>query len=313
MASVNLTCTACIPARPCAACRAIARALQSAGHAVTRTPRYDALRAAMLGAYGFDACILPVSAQEQSVVDAAALLLATARVALVAEHRALDTVNPPPSFTVITTADWEATPFPTDWITSATSEPLAKDDESTRVVPALEVASEDFDVAKQRLKTLASRAQREVAKAGFADERLDALAVLEDEIAWAGASGSGFGIVLVIVPPKAGGPLDMEAVLGKLREVARRAVRSSDAIAVGAESLLVALASADDGDAGAVAQRIANRCRRTVNAKGTGSSFARALRRVLVGFAAYPEHGRARELLIAHATATAKAVKRKPT
>jgi hypothetical protein len=310
MASVNLTCVDCAPRRPCASCRSIERALRDAGHTVTQTSRYDALRAAIVGRYGFDACVLPISKQERATLDAAVALLPKIRVGVVTEPDAFTAGDLPRSFRLIASADWQSQPFPTDWIDGAGPEAAVADDEdSTRVEPALQAPFADMGTARRRLKTLATRAQRELGVAGFADDRLDPLAALEDEIAWAAASASGFGIILTIVPAKANlAPARAERTLAALREIARGAVRTSDAIAQGRESLLFILPDAPERHVAAVAARIANRIRRAVKDAKTEKALARSFRHVTIGVSAYPAHGLSRETLLARATASAKPV-----
>ncbi len=311
MASVNLTCVDCAPARPCLSCRAISRALRAAGHVVTQTSRYDALRAAMVGRYGFDACVLPVGDQERSVVDASASLLAKTRVGLVAHAGVLDSADIPSGFTVIPALDWQHHAFPTEWISAprATPAPPTAEDDSTRLVRTPAETFEHAGVAKRRLKSLAARAQRELGSAGFSDDRLDPLAALEDEIAWAAASASGFGLVLAIVPAKSHGqPAGIERTLSGLREIAKTVVRTSDAIAQGRESLLLIVSEAREPDIAAVATRFAHRIRRAVKDTKTEKQLARAFRHVTIGVSAYPAHGLSRETLLARATAAAKPV-----
>lgn len=310
MASVNLTCVDCAPARPCLSCRAIGRTLRAAGHAVTQTSRYDALRAAMVGRYGFDACILPVGDQERSVVDASASLLAKTRVGIVAHPGMLESAGIPSGFTVIPVMDWQQHPFPTEWISAPRATPAnPTEDDSTRVVRTPAETFEHAGVAKRRLKSLAARAQRELGSAGFSDDRLDPLAALEDEIAWAAASASGFGLVLAIVPAKSHSqPAGIERALTGLREIAKTVVRTSDAIAQGRESLLLIVSEAQEPDIAAVATRFAHHIRRAVKDSKTEKQLARAFRHVTIGVSAYPTHGISRETLLARATAAAKPV-----
>jgi hypothetical protein len=309
MASVNLTCVDCSPGRPCASCRAIERALRAAGHTVTQTSRYDALRAAIVGRYSFDACVLPIGKQERAVFDAAGTLLGSTRVGIVTESGAFSTQTRPRGFQFIERADWQSQPFPTDWIKRAPDEEAHDDRDSTRVEAALQLPVADVGTARRRLKTLATRAQRELGAAGFSEERLDPLAVLEDELAWAAASASGFGIVLAIVPAKASqAPAHMERTLAALREIANGVVRSNDPVAQGRESLLFILPDAGESDVGAVATRIVHRIRKAIKGAKAEKAIARVLRHVTIGVSAYPAHGASRETLLARATAAAKPV-----
>lgn len=309
MASVNLTSVDCSPNRPCASCRAIERALKAAGHTVTQTSRYDALRAAIVGRYNFDACVLPIGKHERAVFDAAGSLLGRTRVGIVTESGTFATQPLPRGFQFIEPADWQSQPFPTDWINAPRNGEVPDEADSTRVEPALQIPPGDVGTARRRLKALATRAQRELAVAGFAEERLDPLAALEDELAWAAASASGFGLVLAIVPAKANqAAAHLERALGALREIARVAVRSDDAVAQGRESLLFILPDATEDDVDAVATRIIHRIRRAVKDSKTEKGVARVLRAVTIGTSTYPAHGASRETLLARATAAAKPV-----
>lgn len=311
MASVNLTCTNCTADSPCASCRAIARALRSAGHSVTRTSRYDTLRAATVGTYGFDACILQLAAHETPILDSATSLLARTRAAFVVEPGALEHVKAPPGFTIIPAADWQNESFPTEWIAKPLpndlTEAASEDEQTTQVEPRL-LPLEQFGSARRRLKSLAARAQRELGAAGFGDDlRLDPLAVLEDEISWASASASAFGLVMIVVPRKSAvASLHVESALAGLRELARTVVRSGDAIAQGSDSLLVILPEADEKQTALVATRLANKIRRARKGAASQKTLARAYRRVTVGTSVFPTHGLTRETLLARAAASAK-------
>ncbi|HXW52251.1 MAG TPA: hypothetical protein VEJ41_09700 [Candidatus Acidoferrales bacterium] len=275
----------------------------------TLTSRYDALRAATVGRYGFDACVLPLRKQERAVLDAAEALLPKTRVGLVVEADTFDAARLPRGFALIPTADWSTHPFPTDWIARepAPASEVADASDSTAIAPVLAPGAVDLGVAKRRLKSLAARAQRELGLAGFVDERLDPLAALEDEIAWASASASGFGILLAIVPTKAqAAPAALERTLGALRDLVKKVVRDSDAIAQGRESILVIVPEAREDDIAAVAARLAHRVRRTLKDPKVEKSLARALRHVTIGASAYPAHGLTRETLLARATAAAQ-------
>jgi GGDEF domain-containing protein len=309
MASVNLTCTECETGKPCTSCRAIARSLQAAGHFVTQTPRYQALKAAMLGSYGFDACILPLARHEEAVVDAAALVLAKTNVAVIVEPGPAAEAAARKEFTVIPAADWQSHPFPTEWIARRSMRAIAadaQDSQTTTVQMAPLLPPQRLASARQRLQTLAVRAQKELGSAGFGDERLDSVALLEDEIAWANASSGGFGLVLIILPVKSSsGPLRTEQALAALREVVRQVVRANDPIGQGSDSLLVVLPEVDETQALLVAQRVGNRLRRASKNAKTAKA-PQVLQRAIVGTAAYPAHGLTHEMLLARATASAK-------
>jgi hypothetical protein len=308
MASVNLTCTTCAAGAACASCRGIARSLRAAGHVVTQTSRYDALRAAMLGSYGFDACVLPVAARENAVLEAATTVLSGIRVALLVEPGSAP-LDLPATFTVIPVANWRDAPFPTDWIERhgrTNGDTFSEDADSTRIAPALQLTPERLRSARQRLKTLAVRAQREIGAAAFADARLDPLALLEDEIAWAAVSGTGFGLVLLILPKTSTAALKIEQQLASLHQSVKAVLRSGDTIAQGTDSLLAILPEAEEKPLELVARRLARALRQRSKETGAGKLASSSLRRVLMGVAAYPVHGQTKEALLARATASAK-------
>lgn len=266
-----------------------------------------------MGSYGFEACVLPLASHERSILDSASTLLARTRVALVVEPATLSDTAAPEGFTVILTADWQTQPFPTDWIDKArastpTPAQIEDDAETTHATLASAIPVEQFGSARRRLKSLAARAQRDLGEAGFGkDIRLDSMAMLEDEISWAGASASGFGLILVIVPARtARTTLDAERSLDSLRECIRGIVRSSDAIAQGSDSLLVIVPEADEKQTGLVASRVGNKMRRVRKSSKNDKLLTRACRNATLGMAAYPVHGLTRETLLARATASAK-------
>jgi GGDEF domain-containing protein len=307
MATINLTCTTCDADEMCERCRAIGVALRSRGHAITHSSRYDALRAATVGSYGFEACVLPVARHERAIVGAASALLGRARVALVAEPGALAEMTLPDGFAVIEAADWRSHSFPTDWVTSTAAPPAADRDE-TRSFSETEIPPADVDAARRRLKRVATSLQRDLGGAGFPqDARLDLLATLEDEIAWAKMSGACFGIALLHVSSGEGGPTaDAERYLASLRGRVAQVVRAGDLIAQGSDSLLVIVAEAALDEMGIATSRIKKAVRKAIkDAAGDGAQPARA-RRVSLGIAVYPTHGTTRAALLARATAAAE-------
>ncbi len=268
-----------------------------------------------MGGYGFEACVLPLGSHERSILDAAFALLVKTRVALVVEPGGLSGTAVPEGFTVIAAADWQAQPFPTDWIdkvrsSNRTQAELENGVEATHAIPESAIPVEQFGSARRRLKSLAARAQRNLGEAGFGkDLRLDSMAMLEDEISWASASASGFGLVLVIVRAKtASATSSTERSLDSLREYVGGVVRSSDAITQGSDSLLVIVPEADEKQTSLVASRIGNRIRRALKSSKSDKVLMRACRHATVGIATYPVHGLTREMLLARATASAKPV-----
>jgi len=314
MASVNLTCTSCTSLEACGRCRSIARALRAAGHVITQSSRYDALRAATVGTYGFDACVLPVASHEHSVVDAAGLLLNRVRVALVVEPGAFTQKSLPNNFKVIEEHNWSRNGFPVDWI-SAAEQPLPQHDaEDTRTFEELSVPPTDLDSARRRLKLVARQAQREIGAAGFPDEpRLDLLATLEDEIAWAKMSGTCFGLVLVHIARKRNGrapTASPDEMLSFFRQRIVPLVRAGDVIAQGTDSLLVIVVEATPEQIAVAASRIKKAMRKSLKDVTKEKALSASLGRITLGGAAFPAHGTTRAALLARATASAQPIAR---
>ena len=312
MASVNLTCTTCTSLNPCARCRSIGRAIRAAGHVVTQSSRYDALRAAAVGTYGFDACVVPVAGHEHSVVDAAGALLSRVRVALVAEPGAFTPASLPNNLKVIEEHDWSRDGFPVDWISAVESSPRDVDD--TQTFEELSVPPTDLDSARRRLKLIARQAQREIGAAGFPEEaRLDLLASLEDEIAWAKMSGTSFGIVLVHIARKKtsrAATASLDEVLSFFRARIIPIVRAGDAIARGTDSLLVIVAEATDDEMTVAGSRIKKAVRKSLKDASKEKALSATLGRITLGTAAFPTHGTTRAALLARATAAAESIAR---
>jgi GGDEF domain-containing protein len=307
MASVNVTCTSCTAKAPCERCRSLIRTLRAAGHAATQTTRYDALRAAAVGAYGFDACVLPVARDEGAIVDAAAALLRRSRVALVIEPGALPPNAIPKDFTIIEDGDWQRPTLSTDWVT-ATRTALPESDE-TRSLPELEVPPADLDSALRRLKGIARKAQLDLGAAGFPKEpKLDLLATLEDEIAWAKMSGASFGLALVHVANKSVARTRGEAldrILAFLRGQIESVVRATDIISQGSDSLLVIVGEASLDQTSIAASRLKKALRKAVKTLDKKPPASNEVQRLTIGSAVYPAHGTTRAALLARATAAA--------
>jgi GGDEF domain-containing protein len=313
MATVNLTCTTCVADDMCERCRVIGAALRASGHAITRSTRYDALRAATVGSYGFEACVLPVARHERAIVDAASMLLNRARVALVAEPGTLaEIVLPGGGFALIEAADWRSHGFPTDWLTSG-AVPAAPDRDETRSIDTMDVPPADVEAARRRLKRVATSIQRDLGVAGFPhDARLDLMAALEDEIAWAKMSGACFGLVLLHVSGSAtsastgGSQGQAERDLALLKEHIAAAMRASDLIAQGSDSLAVIVAEAAMEETLLVTSRIKKAVRKALKESAVSKAQQGDPRRISVGIAVYPTHGTARAALLARATAAAE-------
>jgi GGDEF domain-containing protein len=311
--TVNITCHVCDGRRLCEACRNAARTLSMAGFRVEHSTRYAALRAAASGTYGFDACIVPVGAHERAVVDAALSLLSGKRLAFV-----VDETSDAPEFdtgvaAVVSSTRYAAGEFNLKWLTESAAPVEARGQDETAAIALPNESSVDSarkSQATRRLKRVADDARMVVAKAGLTSvPRLDLLAVLEDEIAWARASGNRFGVILAHLhgvsaaktgePPAAGEAriLDAERIIG-------RAVRSSDVVSGRGDDFLVVLPEADAIGLRLATQRVAS----AVAASGLRAAVkprrARGFAAWSVGAACYPDDGTTRDGLIARATAT---------
>src|SRR5450755_4432746 len=131
--TVNVTCTACEGTPPCGACVAAAQSIAAAGFTVHHSSRYAALRAAASGTYGFDACIVPIGQSERAVADAAAIVLATKRVALVLDDGAIRPDGVPGHFAIVARSEYERGSLPTGWLTDR-GPTRAADDTATRSI-----------------------------------------------------------------------------------------------------------------------------------------------------------------------------------
>jgi GGDEF domain-containing protein len=311
MATVNLTCVTCNGDNPCDQCRLIGKALRAAGHSVTQSSRYDALRAASVGRYGFEACIVPLAAHERAIVDAAAALFTSARVAFVADKGADRPAELPANFSFIEAKDWEHNSFPTAWLEGSLATKHEPEQDDTTTLSPFPVATANVEFARQRLKGVARRAQHALGQAGFPQEpRFDLLAALEDEIAWAKMSSAVFGIVLLHVASSAKRKKSPSEAEDELAELGRRiasVVRSSDLIAYGSDSLLVIISDAGSNETRVAANRIKKALRKAVKSRSQDSPGVNSVNRVMLGVAMYPEHGLTRAALLARATASAQA------
>ncbi|HZW72384.1 MAG TPA: diguanylate cyclase, partial [Caldimonas sp.] len=168
----------------------------------------------------------------------------------------------------------------------------------------------DVAIATRRIKQLTDANRAAIASDGLASPpRLDMMAVLEDEVAWAKASGTRFGLVLVHLPGISAlrdgeGRDDADARLRTAAETIARAGRATDVIAGSGDDFLVVLADADAGGSLVAAKRVA---------RAIGGASLRAAQRPKktrgfaawsIGRASYPADGTTRDALIARATAS---------
>ena len=312
--TVNITCHVCDGRRLCEACRNAARTLSTAGFRVEHSTRYAALRAAASGTYGFDACIVPVGPDERAVVDAAISLLPGKRLAFVVDSPSEASSPASGAAAVVERARYAAGDFGLSWLTDAAPSPSALRDDATASIvvsddSALIVDDDRTSHATRRLKRVADAARLIVAKAGLASApRLDLLAVLEDEIAWAHASGNRFGIILAhlhgLSAAKAGEqPADSEARIRDAERIIAAAVRTSDVLAGRGDDFLVVLPEADAPGLGLATKRVVTAIAASSLQSKRKPKRARGFAAWSVGAACYPEDGTTRDALLARATA----------
>jgi len=316
--TVNITCSTCDGRNLCDSCRTAARAFAAAGHRVEHSTRYAALRAAAVGAYGFDACVVPVSSDERSIFDAAVSLLGDRRLAIVADDAARAAFDAPSGVTILPRRSFDSGTFALDWFSKAPSIENGPRTEEPATVAMPRVAVESVDdrlQATRRLKRVADLSRDVIATAGLgATPRLDLLAVLDDEIAWAKTSETVFGVCLVHLPGLSVARPGEPAGSGELRiaeaaKVIRGAVRSSDVISGRGDDFVVVLADAETDGAGLAAVRIASSIAGSrLRPASKGKARARGFAAWGVGCAAFPKDGTTRESLLARATSTLKAI-----
>jgi GGDEF domain-containing protein len=316
--TVNITCSTCDGRNLCDSCRTAARAFTAAGHRVEHSTRYAALRAAAAGAYGFDACVVPVSSDERSIFDAAVSLLGDRRLAIVADDTARSTLGGPPGVTILPRRSFDSGTFALDWFSKepSTDSGLRTEEPETVAMPRIAIESLDDKIqATRRLKRVADFSRDVIATAGLAaTPRLDLLAVLDDEIAWAKTSETVFGVCLVHLPglsvARPGEPIGSgELRLTEAAKGIRSAVRSSDVISGRGDDFVVVLADADTSGAGLAAVRIASGIAGSkLRPTSKGKARARGFAAWGVGCAAFPKDGTTRESLLARATSTLKAL-----
>lgn len=325
--TVNITCSDCDGRRLCEACRNAARSLTAAGYLVEHSTRYAALRAAASGTYGFEACVMPVAAHEHAIVEAAMILLRGKRLAFIRDDTSGSLGGFPQAGTVLERQRYAAGDLPLHWLTApllalitasstaslstlAPGAQIKTSDETATLYGGAPLQVADGIRATRRLKRLADSARATVARAGLESApRLDMVAVLEDEVAWARASGVGFGMVLVHLPglaaAKPGEDMDRaESRLSSAAEIVSRAVRSSDVVAGHGDDFLVLLAEADEKGTQLAAQRISAEIASSSRRTGVKHRKGRGFAAWGIGCAAFPSDGAGRDALLAHATAT---------
>jgi GGDEF domain-containing protein len=313
--TVNITCRDCDGRRLCEACRNAARAFETAGFRVEHSTRYAALRAAAAGTYGFDACVVPVESRERAVIDAALLLFAGKRLAFVVDGPGVPQSGLGTSVT-LQRDRYNAGDFSLAWLTGApaseTSSVLTPVALAGVSYPETLAGGADQAQATRRLKRLADDARATVARAGLpAAPRLDLVAVLEDEVAWARASGNAFGVILVHLPgisasKPTGSPAIAEKRIADTETILARTVRSSDIVSGRGDDFLIALPEADEAGTANVLERVAA----AIEASGLRAAVkqrrARGFAAWSIGTASFPTDGATRDVLLARATATLK-------
>lgn len=313
--TVNITCTTCDGRELCSPCRTAARVFAAAGHRVEHSSRYAALRAAAAGAYGFDACVVPVAAQERSIVDAATALLGDRRLAFVADDPAKIAAEAAGA-TVLRRAAFDSGAFDVTWLSKTLAMPAHQriDEPVTVAMPRAQLdVTDDRRHATRRLKHVADVSRAAIATAGLAAApRLDLLAVLDDEIAWARASDGIFGICLVHLPGLSAlrtgeSPVEADVRIADAAKTIAAAVRSSDIVSGRGDDFVVVLADAEDAGAKLAVDRIiAAIGESAIRLRPKAKTRARGFAAWGVGHAAFPTDGTSRESLLARATTTLK-------
>jgi GGDEF domain-containing protein len=303
--TVTVTCTVCDGAPGCAGCIAATQLLSSAGHTTRHTSRYSALRAAAAGSFGFDACIVPIGSNERAVADAAVSVLADRRVALVLDDAARPPIALPPHFAIVRRSRFDQGTFSLDWLTSSAAAPTT--DAMRATAPSVGVEDDDRIRATRRIHAFANTQRQELAAHDGPSAGLDMLAVLEDEVHWWRASGSGFGIVLLHIGGlfgHSGGDdnreASAEAVFAALRSVARH----GDTLARQREDYVIVLPEADSAGAMNVAQRVVAALSIAHEGLPPRPRRAKGLAAWSAGVASCPSDGSSSEALIARASAT---------
>jgi GGDEF domain-containing protein len=303
--TVNVTCTTCDGAPPCAICVAAAQSISAAGFTVHHSSRYAALRAATSGTYGFDACVVPIGAGERAVADAAGIVLAAKRVALVLEDGTSRPPGLPAHFAIVDRRIYEEGSMPIGWLTDRG--PTRADDETaTRTIDLPARSTGDDELRATRRVAILAHSQRErMAAVDHGPAALDMMAVLEDEVGWARASGLGFGLVLLHLgglTERIGGDVADAAVHGVVAAL-RASVRRGDAIACKNDDFIMLLPEADAAGAAIAALRAAQKLAGGAPGIPARPRRAKGLAAWSAGIASCPADGFSREALIARATA----------
>jgi GGDEF domain-containing protein len=314
--TVNITCQACDGRRLCDACRTAARTLIAAGHRIEHSTRYAALRAAASGTYGFDACVVPVGSHELSVIDAAVSLLSGKRLAFVVDRVADVPESIAHAAALLPSTSYADGSFSLSWLEEGVRPAaLQRADETATMSllhgePALAIHLQaDPSLATRRLKRVADEARVVVARAGLpTPPRLDLIAVLEDEVAWARASETAFGIVLVhlhglSVQKTSESPAQSEKRVREAEESIAKAVRSTDIVSGRGDDFLVILPESVEDGTDAAAKRIEASIAQSGLRPPAKARRARGFAAWSIGSASYPADGGTRDTLLARATA----------
>jgi hypothetical protein len=275
MLTVNVTCAVCDGSNPCDECRAAGRALERAGFRVEHSSRAAALRAALAGTYGFDACIIPLDSNERSLADAAVALLENTAVALAVDDAAALPEDLPSRFRVFERSAFRAGSLPDGW-------PGDGARAHREVLPAH--AARDDGEREHATRRLRPHATTKAVRTSTGAQRARARAVIDDEIAWCKASGARFALLAV----RAGAA--KEDIASKLIAAS---VRSADGIARDGAHLLIVLPFATRAGASAAAARL----KKVLSADKRGPRD-----RAVIGIAAFPDDGSSASQLITKAT-----------
>jgi GGDEF domain-containing protein len=249
---------------------------------------------------------VPVAAGERAVADAAAILLAAKRVTLVLDDGAIRPPGLPAHFATVERRAYESGALPIGWLTDRGPLKPADDSATHSIAPPPPTSSDDALRATRRVTTLAHVQRERIAAIDTGGPAaLDMMAVIEDEVGWARASGLGFGLVLLHLGglTDRAGTGDIETAIASVVNALRSVSRRGDAVAGKNDDFVVLLPEADAAGALDVAHRVARTIVAGANGLPARPRRAKGLAAWSAGIAACPADGYSREALIARATA----------
>ena len=257
------------------------------------------------------------------MIDAASSLLAGKRLAFIVDRNADVPPGAAAGAAMLPREQYVAGEFSLAWLNGAGAA-AARILDADRHAPAAIVRRPDLETdrpgsadqahATRRLKRLADDARSVVAKAGLPSApRLDMVAVLEDEVAWAHASGQRFGIVLVHLHGVSAAKPGVQTATAESRirdaeNIIVRAVRSTDVVSGRGDDYLVVLPEADEAGTLLAMRRVAAALNGSELRAAVKPKRARGFAAWSVGRALFPDDATTRDALLARATASLEAL-----